>query len=601
MSEKSTLDNKLKKYTSLAGGLAAVAGGVNGQVIYTDVNPDATVTGNGSIYTVDFNNDAVVDISFDTFSGSGTYLYNGITINYTATGANASVSSGNGWMGSSTSNGGMNMLNVSSGAAIGGSGAFATGTGRLGVAGSFSVPAFGYSGPIAAGNFLGVEGFVAVKFDISGNTHYGWVRLDVSSDGSVLTIKDFAYDGTPDATILAGDLSPAIDSVGITCNGAADGELTATPVQGLTGPFTYVWTDGGGNTIGTTQTITGLGPDTYTVVVTDAGANTYTASSMLVGPDVLTASVVVTPESLGNDGAIDLTVTGGTMPYSFDWDNDGTGDYNDTEDLSGLTANTYNVSAVDANGCLAVASGDVLFQMGTPTISQGASILCAGDATAELTASPLGGNAPFTYVWTDAGSNVVGTTQTITGLVAGVYTVEVTDNSSVVASSSYTITEPTALTANSVTTNETFGNDGAVDLTVTGGTSAYTYAWDNSETTEDLTGVTGGTYVVTVSDANGCTVTETATVVSTVGVEENNSFVSNVYPNPTTGSFRVEFAALNGIVEVSLLDITGRILIKETRMNPNYLEMSVAQFSKGIYTVVVRTVNSVSEVKIIKE
>jgi hypothetical protein len=71
----------------------------------------------------------------------------------------------------------------------------------------------------------------------------------------------------------------------------------------------------------------------------------------------MTLTAVTTDESFGSDGTIDLTVTGGTGPYLFDWDNDGTGDFNDSEDLSGLVGNaTYNVTVMDANGCTQVLS-----------------------------------------------------------------------------------------------------------------------------------------------------------------------------------------------------------------------------------------------------
>ncbi|MBE1615962.1 SprB repeat-containing protein, partial [Flavobacterium sp. SaA2.13] len=113
-----------------------------------------------------------------------------------------------------------------------------------------------------------------------------------------------------------------------------------------------------------------------------------------------------------------------------------------------------------------------------------------------------GGTAPYTYVW-----NTTATTQDLTGLPAGTYEVTVTDANGCTATASVTVTQPTVLSASGTATNVSCnaGSNGAVDLTVTGGTAPYTYVWNNAATTQDLTGLTASTYDVTVTDANGCT------------------------------------------------------------------------------------------------
>jgi hypothetical protein len=127
---------------------------------------------------------------------------------------------------------------------------------------------------------------------------------------------------------------------------------------------------------------------------------------------------------------------------------------------------------------------------------------CNGFATGTINANPVGGQGPYTYLWSNGQ-----TTQTVNGLIAGTYTVVVTDNLGCTVSGSATITQPAA----PILLQEThvnvlcFGNNtGSIDVTVSGGTLPYTYLWSNGATTQDLSNLIAGTYSITVTDANGC-------------------------------------------------------------------------------------------------
>jgi hypothetical protein len=113
-----------------------------------------------------------------------------------------------------------------------------------------------------------------------------------------------------------------------------------------------------------------------------------------------------------------------------------------------------------------------------------------------------GGTSPYTYLWSNGA-----TTEDLTGLAAGNYTVTITDANGCTTQFAVTVgTDNVTITATPVITNTTCtASIGAINITVSGGTSPYTYLWSNGATTEDITGLAAGTYTVTITDANGCT------------------------------------------------------------------------------------------------
>ncbi len=135
--------------------------------------------------------------------------------------------------------------------------------------------------------------------------------------------------------------------------------------------------------------------------------------------------------------------------------------------------------------------------------------LCNGAADGSVDLTVSGGTAPFTYAW-DNGE----TTEDISALAAGTYNVTITDANGCTATASAVVGEPTLLAGSAVATDALCNGaaDGTVDLTVSGGTAPFTYAWSNGETTEDISTLAAGTYNVTITDANGCTATASATV-----------------------------------------------------------------------------------------
>lgn len=300
-------------------------------------------------------------------------------------------------------------------------------------------------------------------------------------------------------------LVATIDSVhNVNCGGTATGDIYLS-VTGGTGAYTYSWTGGA-----TSQNLTGVAAGHYVVTVTDANGCSTTASANITEPQPLLVSLA-RPATVncngGSDGIIDINVYGGSPPYTYNWSNGDT-----SQDASSLTAGTYDVTVTDNNGCIVTGSYNVTQPAAALSLSAVVTdVTCSGSATGAIDLTVSGGTGPYTYSWSNGA-----TSQDLTGIPAGTYNVLVTDAHGCSANAGYTVTGAAALqvsldTIYNVACNG--GANGAIYVTVTGGTGAYTYAWsDGVTTTEDLVGVAAGTYTLSVSDAGGCSTTFSATV-----------------------------------------------------------------------------------------
>ncbi|OFY87018.1 MAG: hypothetical protein A2236_00070 [Bacteroidetes bacterium RIFOXYA2_FULL_33_7] len=321
----------------------------------------------------------------------------------------------------------------------------------------------------------------------------GTYTVTVTDDSSCVVIAT-AVITEPEELIL--------DMVGtdISCNGLTDGAIDIT-VSGGTMIYTYLW-----DNAATTADITGLSAGTYTVIVTDASNCTVEDSVTIAEPSVIVASIVGTDISCnGNfDGSADLSVSGGTAPYTYDWNNNAM-----TQDISDLLLGTYTVTISDANACEETATVVIAEPAVLVASIVGTDVLCFGDSTGLANLSVSGGTTPYDFTWSNAES-----TEDISDLAAGTYTVAVLDLNSCSANASVVIAESSELLASVVGSDITCNGltDGEANLTVTGGVSPYTFAWDNSATTEDLTELPAGTYNVVVTDSNACTTSATVVI-----------------------------------------------------------------------------------------
>jgi hypothetical protein len=298
-------------------------------------------------------------------------------------------------------------------------------------------------------------------------------------------------------------LSVSVTGSNVSCFGGQNGTATAFATGG-NGVYAYAWSNGG-----TTAQITNLAVGTYTVTVTDGLNNTATASITLSQPSSsVQVSVLATNEtsSGGANGTATATPTGGTPGYSFVWNTGAT-----TSAINALAPATYTVTVTDANGCTAqqsaVVSAFVCTLAGTLNTSQ---ITCAGQNNGSIGVNLTNATSPLVYQWSTGGSVV----PQIGNLPPGTYTVTVSDatNCSVVLTTTITEPAPLVASANATPQSSVGVNDGTAQVSASGGTGAYAYIWSNAATTASIGGLAPGTYTATVTDANGCTTSASATV-----------------------------------------------------------------------------------------
>ncbi|MFH1321821.1 MAG: gliding motility-associated C-terminal domain-containing protein, partial [Bacteroidota bacterium] len=178
------------------------------------------------------------------------------------------------------------------------------------------------------------------------------------------------------------------------------------------------------------------------------------------------------------------------------------------------TGGTYYDSLTTMNGCDSIII-TILTVNPTPTsaITDFTNVLCYGDSTGSVTVTPSGGITPYTYLWNDPDSQ---TDSIATGLSAGIHTITVTDSNGCILADSFNISEPALLTAITGSTDASANSicDGTATVSASGGTPPYSYLWDDpgSQTTAIATGLCAGTYIITVTDSSGCSITDTTLV-----------------------------------------------------------------------------------------
>lgn len=330
----------------------------------------------------------------------------------------------------------------------------------------------------------------------------------------------------------------------VSCFGASDGEATVTPVGGVA-PYDYQWNDPAQQT---TAVAGGLSANTqYVVVVTDSNECVDSIPITLTEPDSISGVTSVVSNYNGQDvscfsftdGSADVTPSGGTPGYSYQWDASAANQA--TQVAGNLGAGTYTVTVTDLNGCnnsFDVTLTEPAALVGGANVQtnyNGSDISCFGADDATIRSTPSGGTPGYNYQWSANASGAI--TQTVPSLGPGSYDVTVTDINGCTVQSNVVVTEPAAIVPTaSATTNfngyevSCFGlTDGATTVNVVGGTPGFTYNWNDNQNqqTQNASNLAAGTYVIEVTDTNGCNAFDTITLTQPTQVVATASITSN--------------------------------------------------------------------------
>ncbi len=295
--------------------------------------------------------------------------------------------------------------------------------------------------------------------------------------------------------------------------GACDGSISVAPSGGAP-PYSVLWSTGS-----VSDTLTNLCAMFYSVQITDNVGCTQNVAmplSSLNGPSLITSSVQLLCNNSCNASA-SVSASGGMLPYNYLWNDGPPATANDT--AVDLCHGTYFVQVTDGSSCVSFAS--VVITNPAPIgfgFANTIDPLCHGSDNGSLAVIPFGGTLPYTFSWSSGGS----ISDTALSLSAGIYTVTVTDVNGCVSAQTNTLVNPDSLTISNVPTPASCNTiaNGAIDVTVGGGTPGYTYQWSGGSilTTQDLAGIFVGSYTITVTDTSGCTIADTINISSTITV-----------------------------------------------------------------------------------
>ncbi|WP_281633196.1 choice-of-anchor L domain-containing protein [Flavobacterium luteolum] len=364
-----------------------------------------------------------------------------------------------------------------------------------------------------------VVGTAATVSNLPAGTYTLTVTDSCSSQSNSVTI------GQPAAALALGTSS----KTDVFCFGASTGTVTAGTVTNAIGTVNYSWTNSSNAVVGTAATVSNLPAGIYTLTITDSCSSQ--SNSVTIGqPAIALSCSVIQNKSVTSNGLSDgeatVTPIGGNVGYTYLWDNNET-----TQKALGLNAGLHTVTVTDSKGCtttctVTITQPNVL----SCSISQDSAVKCFGGNTGKATVTAVGGNGEYTYLWDNSE-----TSAQAVALTAGLHTVTVTDKLGYTTNCSVTISQPQkALSAIKSQTDVTCGggNNGSATVTVSGGTAQYNYSWNSVpvQITATASNLAAGNYTVLITDANGCTLSESFTILDGDSIKP----IVNPLPEVTT-------------------------------------------------------------------
>ncbi len=320
---------------------------------------------------------------------------------------------------------------------------------------------------------------------------------NLSSGYYTVTITDINACSISDSVFIDSTLTPVIATNQVTdvlCNGDSTGSILIAVTGGNS--FNFQWSNGD-----TVEDLTGLPSGIYEVTVTNDAGCTVSQAYAINQPQAIAITAIPSDATCNqNNGSITLSVSGGNSGYSFLWNDASTASI-----LSNIFAGTYTVTVTDANSCtqsevvnVSNASGPVITNVNATNVN------CFGDTDGSINITVFGGTGTLQYLWSNGA-----TTEDISLLSAGTYTLVVTDQNNCQTGITEAITEPSLINIQAIIAIDSCTESkGAINVIVGGGTAPFSYQWNNGSTNASISNLSGSTYTVTVTDANFCSQTD---------------------------------------------------------------------------------------------
>ena len=342
-------------------------------------------------------------------------------------------------------------------------------------------------------------------------------------------------------------LTVDLNTVDVSCFDDDNGTISAMPSGGCA-PYEYEWS----NIFENIGTQTDLEPGIYSVQVTDANGCTISVEDEIIEPELLEVSVITTGTTCNDaNGCLETDVTGGTLPYDYNWNNGA----DNVQDQCDLAAGDYSIIVTDANDCTATLD-DVIIEESTDITyeSEVQNANCFGENTGCIIISNLLSNGNPESTWTDQNGTLIANPCPIG---AGTYTLTITDLEDCEVIENFTVSQPDSLVVelssfeypNGYNLSDFQSGDGEINADVMGGNMPYSYSWNTGQTQQDLTGLDSGEYILTVTDELGCETAESITLTEPQELEIPTGYTPN-------GDGFNDFFVVQGLDQFEQVEIT---------------------------------------------
>ena len=390
----------------------------------------------------------------------------------------------------------------------------------------------------------------------------------------------------PNNKAFTQDFNINVVRTNVSCNGQNDGIASCIPSGGIT-PYTFKWSNGGD-----TPTISNLGPGIYTVTVSEGSGLTAENGTFVEEPETLSATITPDHGLCNENGSAQVSTTGGSSPYSYEWSDGETNPY-----IENKSSGLYALTITDIKGCsiiettqIEVDTNNIEFE----TIITSPSCYGYSDGSIEIVMTK--GTPPYTYRWNNQESP-----KDIFNIGKGSYTLFIRDALECNAGITVTMSEPDELRLDFINT------DTGIIGQVKGGAPPYSFKWSTGYSDDGyLKDIEVGIYGLTVTDSNGCQIKGEGEYVGPLSLNEASTIATFLtYPNPCKDELNIKLntIAVEKKITVKLLNTLGKEVAKKTYKQTNQVNdlFLFSELNPGLFIITIEINGQLQEVhKILK-